>query len=221
MVLVDLDGTMVDSAPDLGYCIDTLLPVLGLPPQGEERVRKWVGNGIERFLHRALTNSLDGTADPELYAKAWPLFTELYAANTSTRSYVYPGVREGLDALSKLGFPLACVTNKPTRFALPLLEHLGLASYFRLVVAGDTLPHKKPDPTPLFFAANHFQKPAEHCLMVGDSVNDVLAARAARFSIICVSYGYNHGNDIRTSGPDAVIDSLTELTQVFTQVIVD
>ena len=210
---MDLDGTMVDSVPDLAYCLNTLLPCLGLPMRSEDVVRLWVGNGIERFLHRALTGELDGVADPALYAAAWPLFAELYAANTSIRSVVYEGVRDGLDALVALDIPVACVTNKPARFALPLLEEMGLARYFRLVVAGDMLPQKKPDPAPLLHAAQHFQIPAERCLMVGDSISDVVAARAAHFSIVCVSYGYNHGVDIRTAVPDAVIDSLVELTQ--------
>ncbi|CAK0760104.1 Phosphoglycolate phosphatase [Gammaproteobacteria bacterium] len=214
MILVDLDGTMVDSAPDLAYCVDSLLPRLGLPKRGEARVRLWVGNGVERLLHRALTNEINGVADPDLYAKAWSGFMELYAANTSTRSRIYAGVREGLDKLVALGFPMACVTNKSARFTIPLLNNFGLSDYFRLVIAGDTLPQQKPDPMPLLHAARHFRIPAERCLMVGDSINDILAARAAHFFIACVSYGYNHGIDIRMSGPDAVVDSLEELTQL-------
>ncbi|CAK0759259.1 Phosphoglycolate phosphatase [Gammaproteobacteria bacterium] len=214
MVLVDLDGTLVDSVPDLTYCIDTLLPRLGLPTRGEAAVRLWVGNGVERLLHRALTVDLEGSADPDLYATALPLFMELYAANTSARSRVYEGVREGLDGLVAWGLPLACVTNKSARFTIPLLKNLGLANYFRLVVAGDTLPQKKPDPAPLLYAARHFRVSADRCLMLGDSINDVMAARAARFTIVCVSYGYNHGLDIHDAAPDAVIDSLAELPQV-------
>lgn len=213
MILLDLDGTMVDSVPDLAYCVDTTLPRLGLPERGETAVRLWVGNGLERLLHRALTNDLEGIADPTLYAAAWPIFTELYAANTSARSCVYAGVLEGLDGLSKLGVPLACVTNKSARFTIPLLNNLGLTDYFHLVVAGDTLPQKKPDPMPLLHAARHFRASPEHCLMVGDSVNDIMAARSAQFHIVCVRYGYNHGIDIRTSGPDMVVDSLVELMQ--------
>jgi len=214
MVLVDLDGTLVDSVPDLAYCIDTLLPRLDLPMRGEVAMRLWVGNGVERLLHRALTADLDGTANPTLYATALPLFMELYAANTSIRSRVYEGVREGLDELVTLGLPLACVTNKSARFTIPLLRNLGLANYFRLVVAGDTLPQQKPDPEPLLYASRHFRVSPNRCLMVGDSINDVMAARAARFSIACVSYGYNHGLDIHTADPDAVIDSLAELIQI-------
>ncbi len=216
LVLVDLDGTMVDSAPDLAYCLDATLGELDLPTRGQEAVRSWVGNGMERLLHRALTGALEGVADPVLYAKAWPIFAALYAVHTNRRTIVYEGVREGLDALIQLGFPLVCVTNKHTRFAVPLLEDLGLASCFRLLVAGDTLPYQKPDPRPLLYAMQHFQTPPEHCLMVGDSINDVVAARAAGCAIVCVGYGYNHGEDIRTAAPDAVVDSIMEVAHMLT-----
>ena len=211
MLLLDLDGTLIDTVPDLAYCVDTLLMELGLPVRGEAAIRHWVGNGVERLLHRALLGSLEGEASPALYARALPLFLELYAANTSARSRIYEGVLEGLDYLLTQGFLLACVTNKAARFTLPLLRDLALSTYFPLVVAGDTLPYKKPNPAQLLYAAQHFQVSAEQCWMVGDSVNDVAAARAARFSVVCVSYGYNHGEDIRDSAPDAVIDSLADL----------
>lgn len=215
MILCDLDGTMIDSAPDLADCIDILLPRLGLPQRGEEAVRMWIGNGIERLLHRALTNDLDGSASPDLFSAALPQFLELYAIHNNLRSRVYPGVDELLAKLRDSGIALACVTNKATRFVLPLLDHFQLTQYFPLIVAGDTLPAKKPNPAPLLYAANYFQIPVANCLMLGDSINDIQAARAAQFAIICVSYGYNHGADIRTSFPDAVIDSLPELLQIF------
>lgn len=214
MVMLDLDGTTVDSAPDLAYCVDTLLPMLGLPPRGEAAVRLWIGNGIERLLHRALTNEFNGIADAKLYAQALPLFMELYAANTSNLSKVYTGVYEGLNKLLELGLILTCVTNKLSKFVVALLDELALSNYFNLIIAGDTLPRKKPDPLPLIYAANYFQIPPNQCLMVGDSINDITAARAAKFAVVCVSYGYNHGLDIRESQPDAVIDSLIELSQL-------
>ncbi|EXJ15887.1 phosphoglycolate phosphatase [Imhoffiella purpurea] len=211
MILLDLDGTLVDSVPDLAYCVDAMMARLGLPVRGEAAVRNWVGNGIERLVRRALVGQLDGEPDELDYQRAYPIFLELYAENTYGRSAVYPGVREGIDFLKAAGYPLGCVTNKARCFTEPLLEHLGLLDDFGILVCGDTLPRKKPDPLPLLHAAGHFGAAPEDSLMVGDSISDVKAARAAGFGIICTSYGYNHGQDIRDSNPDAVIDSLSEL----------
>ena len=211
MVLIDLDGTMVDSVPDLAYCADEMNLALGLPARGEARARHWVGNGVERFVKRALTGSLHDEPDPAQFEKALPIFMELYAENTSARSRLFPGVREGLDYLQARGIALGCVTNKAARFTEPLLEDLGVRAYFGIVVSGDTLAQKKPDPAPLRHAAEFFTVPAEQALMVGDSMHDVQAARAAGFAVVCVSYGYNHGHDIRDAHPDAVIDSMAEL----------
>jgi phosphoglycolate phosphatase len=211
MILIDVDGTMVDSVPDLAYCVDELMQALDRPPHGEARVRNWVGNGVERLVRRALVGQLDGEPPEEEYARAYPIFVELYAAHTSTRSRLYPGIREGIDWLKSQGYRLGCVTNKAARFTLPLLTDLGIRDDFELVVSGDTLPVKKPDPAPLLHAARHFGVAAVESLMVGDSVSDVRAARAAGFQIVCVSYGYNHGVDVHTAHPDAVIDSLVEL----------
>jgi phosphoglycolate phosphatase len=211
MILCDLDGTLVDSVPDLAYCVDAMMARLGLPARGEAAVRNWVGNGVERLVRRALIGALDGEPDELDYQRAYPIFLELYAENTFNRSGLYPGVLEGLDALAAAGYPLGCVTNKAARFTEPLLAHLGILDRFEIVISGDTLPRKKPDPLPLIHAAGHFGVRPEESLMLGDSMSDVKAARAAGFRIICVSYGYNHGEDIRDSSPDAVIDSLVEL----------
>ncbi|MGD2138337.1 MAG: phosphoglycolate phosphatase [Gammaproteobacteria bacterium] len=217
MILIDVDGTLVDSVPDLAWCVDTMQERQGRPLRGEARVRDWVGNGVERLVRRALVGALDGEPDEAEFARAYPLFLELYAANTSQRSRLYPGVREGLDKLRAAGYPLGCVTNKAARFTEPLLRDLGLADDFSLVICGDTLPTKKPDPGPLLHAAEFFGCRPEQALMIGDSVNDVAAARAAGFQIVCVSYGYNHGEDIRHSNPDAVIDSLVEIYPLLEQ----
>lgn len=211
MILIDLDGTLVDSAPDLAWCVDQMNAALGIDPRGEAAVRSWVGNGVERLVKRALTNTMSEDPDPELYARGLDVFNALYRENTSGRSRVYPGVREGLDALRTAGFTLGCVTNKPAAFTQIILADKQLEAYFPLVVAGDTLPHKKPHPEPLLHAARHFGSPPDACLMVGDSKSDVAAARAAGFAVVCVSYGYNHGEDIRAQHPDAVVDSLVEI----------
>jgi phosphoglycolate phosphatase len=214
MILIDLDGTLVDSVPDLTYCVDAMMARLGRPARGEAAVRTWVGNGIERLVRRALIGRLDGEPDETDYQRAYPIFLELYAENTFNRSGLYPGVREGLEFMRDAGYPLGCVTNKAARFTEPLLQHLGIYDFFGIVISGDTLPRKKPDPLPLIHAAGHFGVKPEESLMIGDSVSDVNAARAAGFRVICTSYGYNHGVDIRESEPDAVIDSFVELREL-------
>jgi phosphoglycolate phosphatase len=211
MVLIDVDGTLVDSVPDLAYCIDEMLKTIDMPPHGEDEVRHWVGNGVERLVCRGLIGRLDGEPDEALFEKAYPIFLELYKDNTSKRSCLYPGVKEGLDYLKSEGYALGCVTNKAEAFTHPLLKDLGIFNYFKSVVSGDTLEKKKPDPLPLLFSAELLGVSAKDSLMLGDSISDVKAARAAGFQIICMSYGYNHGVDIHEAKPDAVIDSMAEL----------
>ena len=211
MVLIDVDGTLVDSVPDLAYCVDEMLKQLAMPVRGEERVRQWVGNGVERLVRRALINQLDGEPDEALFQKALPIFEALYRDNTSKRSCLYPGVKAALDFLKTTDVRLGCVTNKAAQFTLPLLKDLGISDYFELVVCGDTLPKKKPDPMPLLHAAEKLGAKPAQSLMLGDSQSNVKAARAAGFNIICMSYGYNHGEDIRNYKPDAVVDSMDEI----------
>jgi phosphoglycolate phosphatase len=214
MILIDVDGTLVDSVPDLAFCVDEMMKRLGRPVHGEEKVRDWVGNGVERLVRRALIGQLNGEPEETEFDKAYPIFLELYAENTSQRSHLYPGIREGLDYLKGQGYRLGCVTNKAAQFTLPLLKDLGIYDDFEIIIAGDTLPKKKPDPLPLLHAAENLGVDPSVALMVGDSQSDVKAARAANFQIVCMSYGYNHGEDIRNYNPDAVIDSLTEIQAI-------
>lgn len=217
IVLIDVDGTLVDSVPDLAYCVDEMMKQLGMPEHGEAKVREWVGNGVERLTRRALIGQLEGEPDEALFEKAYPIFLELYAENTSKRSKLYPGVKDGLAYLKQAGYRLGCVTNKAEQFTVPLLKTLGVYDDFEIVVSGDTLPKKKPDPLPLLHVAEFFGVKPEQALMIGDSVSDVTAARAAGFQIVCMSYGYNHGVDIREANPDAVIDSMAELPDLLKQ----
>lgn len=212
LVLFDLDGTLVDSVPDIAWCIDRMLAELHRPPAGETRVRRWIGSGAGRLVKRALTGEMDAEpGDMTLLRDAHARFLALYTDNTDERSRLYPGVREGLDYVKGLGCPIGCVTNKPERFTEPLLRSLGLYDDFGIIVSGDTLAKKKPDPLPLLHCAGQFGADPRQSVMVGDSVNDIQAARAAGFRVLCVSYGYNHGNDIGADGPDAVMASLAEL----------
>ena len=211
MILIDLDGTLVDSVPDLAFCVDAMMARLGRPPHGEAKVRNWVGNGVERLVRRALIGQLEGEPDEADFQRAYPIFLDLYRDNTSQRSQLFPGIREGLDWLQAARYRLGCVTNKAAQFTEPLLRDLGVRDSFEIVISGDTLPRSKPDPLPLLHAAAHFGVEPAAALMIGDSISDVKAARAAGFTIFCMSYGYNHGQDIRDYHPDAVLDSLTEV----------
>lgn len=215
MVLIDLDGTLVDSVPDLAWCIDEMMKALDMPARGETKVRLWVGNGVPRLIERALIDQLEGVPDAALYAEAYPIFMALYADNSCKRSHLYPAVKETLTWLKSQGIKLGCVTNKDEQFTLPILHKFGLFEFFDIVISGDTLPLKKPDPAPLLYGAQFFGIEPKHAMMIGDSISDVKASRAAGFSIVCLSYGYNHGADIRTARPDAVIDTFAELADLF------
>ena len=213
LILIDVDGTLVDSVPDLAYCVDEMMKILDMPTHGEAKVRNWVGNGVQRLCERALIGQLDGMPDQDLFDKAYPIFMDLYKENTSKRSCLYPGVKEGLAWMKAQGYTLGCVTNKAEAFTHPLLKDLGIFDEFVSVVSGDTLPEKKPHPMPLLHSAELAGAKPENCLMLGDSTSDVKAARAAGFNIICMSYGYNHGVDIRDENPDAVMDRMDEVSQ--------
>lgn len=215
LILFDLDGTLVDSVPDLAAGVNAMLAQLGRPACTEDEVRCWVGNGVDCLLQRALTGSLDGSAEAGLFARGKPVFERVYSSINGRYSQLYPGVSEGLDSLRQLGSTLACITNKPALFTQPLLQTLGLSHFFSLTLSGDSLARKKPDPLPLLHAASTFGVRPEQCLMIGDSRHDVDAARAAGIAVIAVSYGYNHGQPIAQAGPDAIVDSLLELPRYF------
>jgi len=213
-VMIDLDGTLLDTIPDLAVAANMMLKQLGRAPLDEALIRTFVGKGIPKLVERALAGSLDGTADPELFARALPIFERCYAGVNGRHTLIYPGVKEGLDQLREQGFPLACVTNKAGSFTLPLLEHMKLAPYFAEVVAGDTLPRKKPDPLPLTHTCEKFGIEPRDMLMIGDSLNDAQAARAAGCPVFCVTYGYNEGRDVRELDIDAIVTSLLEATRL-------
>lgn len=211
LIMIDVDGTLVDSVPDLAWCVDETMKEIGLPVRGEATVREWVGNGVIRLMERAVANDLNAPHDKALFEKGMPIFNALYAVNNAKRSKLYPGVREGLEYLKSTGIHIGCITNKDERFTLPILRDLGIIDEFEIIISGDTLEKKKPDPLPLLHGAKALGVKPEASMMLGDSKSDVKAARAAGFDIICMSYGYNHGEDIRNYNPDAVIDSMEEL----------
>lgn len=211
VVLFDLDGTLVDSLPDLTASVNRMTQALGLPARSEADMRVWVGNGMTSLVKRALTGDMRGEPPEPLLQRGLALFQEAYDRGYNVHSRLYPGVPETLARLAGRGIALGCVTNKPGRFTRPLLAALGIARFFGAVVAGEDLPVRKPDPAPLHWAVRQLGRSGARVAVVGDSRNDVQAARNAGFPVVCLSYGYNHGEDIRLAGADAVIDRFPEL----------
>ncbi len=211
LVMFDLDGTLMDSVPDLAAAVDKMLMLLGREPAGIGRVRDWVGNGSRVLVRRALAGRLehDGVGD-ELADEALALFMQAYAGGHELTA-VYPGVRECLDWLREREVKLAIITNKPAQFIEPLLEEKGLAGYFDWLVGGDSLPQQKPDPAALFWVMDKAGVAPSESLFVGDSRNDVRAAKAATVRCVALTYGYNHGEPIANEQPALVLDDLREL----------
>ena len=206
-IVIDLDGTLLHSAPELAEAANRMLREMDYPLVSQELLASYIGNGIGWLVKRALTGEMHATPDAALYEHALPIFEKHYTG-LLLESKPYNGVTEGLEAMRTAGFRLGCITNKTERFTGPLLEGSGLARYFEIVVSGDTLPEKKPQPLPLLHAAEFFGIPAGELLMIGDSLNDTLAARAAGCPVFCVPYGYNHGEPAETLDVDAVIADL-------------
>jgi phosphoglycolate phosphatase len=210
-VLFDLDGTLVHTSPDLADSASRMLADLGRSAVDAALIEGWIGDGVSRLVKRALTGERDAEPDPELFRVGYARFIEHYGRGVSARSRPYPGVRAGLDALRGAGLPLACVTSKLGVFTHALLRDLELAQYFELVVAGDSLPRTKPDPLPLLHACSRLGVAPGQAVMVGDSENDALAARAAGCPFVGVTYGYNGGREPESLAADALIGSLERL----------
>ena len=207
-ILLDLDGTLLHSAPELAESANRMLRDLARPPVSQELLMSYIGNGISWLVKRALTGDMHAEPDIALYDKALPIFEKHYTA-LLLQSKPFAGVLQGLDEMKAAGFRLGCITNKVARYTEPLLKGSGLAQYFDIVLSGDSLPEKKPHPLPLLHAARFFGAPVERLLLIGDSLNDTLAARAAGCPVFCVPYGYNHGEPVESLDLDAVIANLS------------
>jgi phosphoglycolate phosphatase len=206
--IVDLDGTLVDTVGDFEAALGAALGDLGWPPVTRAFIGRTVGKGSEYLLTRTLA---EVGAPAELYERAWGLYQQHYLRINGRHSEVFGGAREGLAGLRARGWPLVCLTNKPTAAAGPLLEAKGLRSFFVQVFGGDAFERKKPDPLPLTEACRALGTEPYETLMVGDSSNDAAAARAAGCPVVLLSHGYNHGEPVETAGADAVLDRLDEL----------
>lgn len=209
--LFDLDGTLVHSLGDFVVALRALLDELGLPGIDAEQAAPLLGKGVDHLVHAVLLRSVGEQRAAELFPRAKPIYWRHYVAANGRHSHVFAGVEEGLDRLQAEGVRLACVTNKPMAFAQPLLQAVGLAQRFALVSGGDSHPRMKPDPLPLLAACERLGVAPGRTLMVGDSVNDSEAARAAGCPVALMRYGYNHGVPVDQVDCDAALDSLTEL----------
>lgn len=209
-VMIDLDGTLLDTIPDLAAAANMMRVELGKAPLEENLIRTFVGKGITNLVERALAGNMAGIIDPGLRDRGLEVYEHCYSEMNGRHTTIYPGVVDGLAQMQAQGFALACVTNKSGRYTLPLLDMMGLSHYFGHVVAGDTLARRKPDPDQLIYAAEKLEVDPREMLMVGDSLNDTIAARAAGCPVFCVTYGYNEGRDVRELDTDAIIDSLVE-----------
>jgi phosphoglycolate phosphatase len=209
-VTIDLDGTLLDTIPDLAAASNMMLEELGFAQLEEARIRTFVGKGLARLVERTLEAALGEPPPDGLRSKALASYERHYTAVNGRHTTIYAGVKEGLERLREKALPLACVTNKSERFTRPLLDRVGFAGYFRHVVSGDTLEEKKPHPAPVLHACRALGVEPAAMLVIGDSLNDAQAARAAGCPVFCVTYGYNEGHDIRSLDTDALLSSLDE-----------
>ena len=210
-VIVDLDGTMVDTLGDFEAALNRMLAELDLPPVSRKLVERTVGKGSEHLIRSVLEHQLALPQVNALMEPAWRIYQRHYLEINGAFSDVYPGVLAALQQWQESGLQLACLTNKPLDFALPLLKAKGLDVFFTQVFGGDSFERKKPDPLPLHKTCEALGTRAAQTLMVGDSENDGLAARAAGCPVVLVSYGYNHGRPIREVDADGYVDSLDQL----------
>lgn len=213
-IFFDLDGTLIDSVPDLAMAVNEMLERLGRERFDESVIRYWVGNGAQTLVKRALLGKRDvddDTVETALFQKALAIFLQAYRSHLCDATRPYPHVPETIEKLRQKGYRLAIITNKPEPFIAPILEGLGLKHYFEAWLGGDSLPQKKPDPMPLLHMCETFNIAVDDAVMVGDSKNDILAANACSMASIGVTYGYNYGEEISIHQPTVVIDDFKAL----------
>jgi phosphoglycolate phosphatase len=208
--IIDLDGTMLDTAPDFQVAVNRMRAEFDLPPLALDIIKNFVGKGTENLMRRVLAVDFDEAGVERRFEAALASYLRHYLAINGDHTSIYPGVAAGLQAFHDKGLQLACVTNKPIAFALPLLEKKGLAGYFALVYGGDSLPRKKPDPYPFLKVCEDFALSPRQVVAIGDSSNDAQAARAAGCRVLNVPYGYNHGESIQNVESDGIVPTLLD-----------
>lgn len=216
LIIFDFDGTLIDSVPDLTLAVNILLAHYDLKPVTLEEVTPFIGNGVKILVERALKYALPAEkVTKELFEEALDIYFKAYKDNLCVDTYLYPGVMNTLKYLYNKGYTLAICTNKPMEFIEPILDELSIKQFFKYWIGGDSLAEKKPDAAPLLHIAAKMNKDVEKCLMVGDSRNDIDAAKNAGMESIGVSYGYNYNEHISDYGPTKVVDKFAELQSLF------
>ena len=208
-VMIDLDGTLIDTAPEIARAANAMLAGLNLPILDAKLIESYIGEGAMVLIKRCLTSNVDVEPATDLLTEAQTLFFDFYAQIVA-ESKPYPQVEKALQAIKQTGVKMACITNKPAAFTMPLLEKCGLLSYFDLVVAGDTLPKKKPEPDQVFYVCEKFNVLVSETVLIGDSKTDIAAARNAGCFIFAVPYGYNQGYSMNIGTVDALIHHLQD-----------
>ena len=216
-VIIDLDGTMVDTAPDFLVAINQMRAEFDLAPIDLDTIKRFIGKGSENLIHTVLSVDFSETQIQQHFVAALAAYQRHYLSINGDYSKLYPDVIEGLQALRERGLRLACVTNKPMAFTLPLMAKKGLTSYFDVVYGGDSFARKKPDPIALLQVCTDFNLAPSQVLAIGDSSNDAQAARAAACPVLLVPYGYNHGEAIQNVESDGIVASLLEAARLFSR----
>ncbi|CAG4917648.1 phosphoglycolate phosphatase [Paraburkholderia saeva] len=208
--IIDLDGTMIDTADDFTAGLNGMLAQLDAAETSREEVVEYVGKGSEHLIRSVLAPRFEAGHAQDRFDEALAIYQEEYSRINGTHTRLYPDVEAGLKAMRDAGLKLACVTNKPRRFAVQLLTQYGLIGYFSVVIGGDTLAKKKPDPLPMITACAEMQVAPQAAVAIGDSENDAMAGRAAGLATLTVPYGYNHGQSVQTIKSDGIVASLLE-----------
>ncbi len=212
LILFDMDGTLVDSVPDLAISINDMLVEMGRDRATDEDIRGWVGNGALVLVKRALVGSREiDKVEEQLALEGLDIFLRYYTQNLSALTKPYPTVVETLVALKERGYKMAIVTNKPYRFIEPILKLWEIDSLFELYIGGDRLSKKKPDSMMLEYVCEKLGYSIEESVMIGDSKNDILPANALGMDSIAVTYGYNYDEDIAIYSPTHIIDSFGDI----------
>ncbi|MCJ8312352.1 MAG: phosphoglycolate phosphatase [Saccharospirillaceae bacterium] len=217
VIFFDLDGTLVDSSQDIAHATNHMLQELHLKSVTLEQVQHWIGNGSHQLVIRTLafvTQVNENQISQQNLAAAMIIFNKHYALCSGLTSCLYEGVFETLTHFKKQNIKMCVITNKPEEFTPRVLKANGIDQFFDLVVSGDSLATKKPDPAQLFFALDYFDVDKQRVIMVGDSKSDILAANEAGINSICVTYGYNHGEDPRLLQATAFVDSFSNITTI-------
>lgn len=215
LIIFDFDGTLINSIPDLATAINNMLMHYNLPTIEIDRIASFVGNGASMLVKRALTLSLEKEPTQDFFTDAFAFYLSAYKEVSCQKTFTYPGVDDTLNYLKARNYKMVICTNKPYDYIAPILDFLSIKQYFTLWLGEDSLAEKKPHAAPLLYLAKEMNTPIEHCIMVGDSKNDILAAQNAGMDCIGVTYGYNYDENIADYKPSKVFDNFSDLQKVF------